>query len=76
MPLIQQRYNAAYQLTAQVSPIRDLNIDINLDRTFDKNYSELYKDTTGPAGLAAVESLCNRKLQHELYFLSNPLRKF
>jgi cell surface protein SprA len=43
--LIQQRYNQRIGITAQVSPIRDLNIDINLDRTFDKQYSELYKDT-------------------------------
>ncbi|HTM94090.1 MAG TPA: cell surface protein SprA, partial [Flavisolibacter sp.] len=48
--LIQQRYNQHITLTAQVSPIRDLNIDITLDRSFDKNYSELYKDTTGTAG--------------------------
>jgi cell surface protein SprA len=43
--LIQQRYNQHINVTAQVSPIRDLNIDITLDRTFDKQYSELYKDT-------------------------------
>jgi cell surface protein SprA len=43
--LIRQRYNQKLSITAQVSPIRDLNIDINFDRTFDKNYSELYKDT-------------------------------
>lgn len=52
--LIQQRYNQHITLTAQVSPIRDLNIDITLDRTFDKNYSELYKDTTGTAGLSRL----------------------
>jgi cell surface protein SprA len=52
--LIQQRYNQHINLTAQVSPIRDLNIDITLDRTFDKNYSELYKDTTGTAGLSRL----------------------
>ena len=45
--LIQQRYNQHINATAQVSPFRDLNIDITLDRTFDKNYSELYKDTSG-----------------------------
>lgn len=49
--LIQQRYNERISITAQVSPIRDLNIDINVDRTFDKGYSELFKDTTGTAGL-------------------------
>ncbi len=45
--LIQQRYNQHISITAQISPIRDLNIDLNLDRTYDKNYSELFKDTGG-----------------------------
>lgn len=49
--LIQQRYNQRISLTAQVSPIRDLNIDVSLDRTFDKQYSELYKDTGRNSGL-------------------------
>jgi len=52
--LIQQQYNQRINLTAQVSPIRDLNIDITFERTFDKNYSELYKDTTGTAGLSRL----------------------
>lgn len=44
--MIQQRYNQRLNITAQVSPFRDFNIDINLDKTFDKQYSELYKDTS------------------------------
>ena len=44
--LIQQRYNERLNITAQLSPIRDLNIDITLDKSFDKRYSELYKDTS------------------------------
>jgi len=44
--MIQQRYNQRLNLTAQVSPFRDFNIDINLDKNFDKQYSELYKDTS------------------------------
>lgn len=44
--MIQQRYNQRLNLTAQVSPFRDFNIDLNLDKTFDKQYSELYKDTS------------------------------
>jgi cell surface protein SprA len=49
--LIQQRYDQRLNLTAQVNPVRDFNIDLNLDKTFNKNYSELYKDTTGlPTG--------------------------
>ncbi|HWR33236.1 MAG TPA: cell surface protein SprA [Chitinophagaceae bacterium] len=52
--LIRQRYNQRLNITAQVSPFRDFNIDINLDKTFDKQYSELYKDTTGLSGLARL----------------------
>ncbi len=44
--MIQQRYTQRLNLTAQVSPFRDFNIDINLDKTFEKSYSELYKDTS------------------------------
>ena len=52
--LIRQRYNQRLNITAQVSPFRDFNIDVNLDKTFDKQYSELYKDTTGNSGLARL----------------------
>jgi cell surface protein SprA len=45
--LIQQRYNQHINVTAQFSPIRDLNVDITFDRVYDKSYSELQKDTTG-----------------------------
>jgi len=44
--MIQQRYNQRLNITAQVSPFRDFNIDLNLDKTFDKQYSELFKDTS------------------------------
>jgi cell surface protein SprA len=49
--LIQQRYNQKLNITAQLSPIRDLTIDVNFDKTFDKQYSELFKDTSGTDGL-------------------------
>jgi cell surface protein SprA len=52
--LIQQRYNQHISVTAQVMPVRDLNIDITFERTFDKQYSELYKDTTGSSGLTRL----------------------
>jgi cell surface protein SprA len=52
--MIQQRYNQRLSITAQVSPIRDLTIDFNLEKTFDKQYTELYKDTTGVAGLTRL----------------------
>ncbi len=45
--MIRQRYNERLNITAQVSPFRDFNIDINFDKSFDKQYSELYKDTLG-----------------------------
>ncbi len=44
--LIQQRYNQRINVTAQLTPIRDLSIDINFEKTYDKQYSELYKDTS------------------------------
>jgi cell surface protein SprA len=49
--LIQQRYNQHINITAQLMPIRDFNVDITLDRVFDKNYSELDKDTNGTSGI-------------------------
>ena len=52
--MIQQRYNQRLSISAQVSPFRDFNIDLSLDKTFDKQYSELYKDTTGFAGLTRL----------------------
>lgn len=52
--LIQQRYTERLNLTAQVSPLRDFNIDLNLDKSFNKQYSELYKDVTGTSGLSRL----------------------
>ncbi|HEY0059933.1 MAG TPA: cell surface protein SprA, partial [Flavisolibacter sp.] len=49
--LIQQRFTQRLTVTAQVSPIRDLNIDLNLEKTFSKEYSELVKDTGMNSGL-------------------------
>ncbi len=45
--LIQQRYDQRLNITGQVTPLRDFNIDLNLDKSFTKNYSELFKDTSG-----------------------------
>jgi cell surface protein SprA len=42
-----QDYSQRLNVTAQLSPFRDLIIDLNLDKAFGKNYTELYKDTTG-----------------------------
>ncbi len=55
--MIQQRYNERLSITGQLSPIRDLTIDINYDKTFSKQYSELYKDTSGGVtGLARLNA--------------------
>ncbi len=42
-----QDYSQRLNMTAQLSPFRDLTIDLNYDKTFGKNYTELYKDTSG-----------------------------
>ncbi|HEY6502827.1 MAG TPA: cell surface protein SprA [Chitinophagaceae bacterium] len=44
--MLQQRYVQRLNITAQLTPIRDLNIDVNFDKSYDKQYSELYKDTS------------------------------
>ncbi|RYY58544.1 MAG: cell surface protein SprA, partial [Chitinophagaceae bacterium] len=44
--MVQQRFTQRLGITAQLSPLRDLNIDVNFDKDFSKNYSELYKDTS------------------------------
>ncbi|UAY52556.1 T9SS outer membrane translocon Sov/SprA [Ferruginibacter albus] len=46
--LFQQTYTQRLTLTAQLEPVRDLNISINVSKSFNKNYSETFKyaDTT------------------------------
>lgn len=52
--LFQQSFDQTLTLSAQLEPVRDLNITLNLRKTFNKNYSETFKlaDTstagTGP----------------------------
>jgi cell surface protein SprA len=45
--LFQQAYNQRLTLTAQLQPVKDLNITLSASKSFNKNYSELFKDTTG-----------------------------
>ena len=45
--ILQQSYNQRITATAQIEPVRDLNISVTLSKTFNKNYSELFKDTVG-----------------------------
>jgi cell surface protein SprA len=42
--LYTQDYQQQINLTAQVEPIREFNVDVNIQKTFSKNYSELYKN--------------------------------
>ena len=48
----QQSFNQKLNITAQLQPFRDFNIDVNLDKTFGKTYTELFKDTTSTSGFA------------------------
>ncbi len=49
--LYRQNFEQHLSITAQLEPIRDLRIDLNLEKSFSKEYTELFKDTTGSAGL-------------------------
>jgi cell surface protein SprA len=46
--MLQQNLDQKITLTAQLEPVRDLNISINLSKSFTKNYSETFRyiDTT------------------------------
>ena len=47
--LFMQNFDQRLTVTAQLEPVRDLNISVNLSKTFSKNYSEVFRyiDTTG-----------------------------
>ena len=47
--LFTQNFDQRLTITAQLEPVRDLNISVNLSKTFSKNYSEVFRfiDTTG-----------------------------
>ncbi|MEO8710778.1 MAG: cell surface protein SprA [Parafilimonas sp.] len=48
--LFTQDYQQQVNITAQLEPIREFNIDVNIQKTFSKNYSELFKNlSTSPA---------------------------
>jgi cell surface protein SprA len=57
--LFRQTFEQRLSITAQLEPIRELVIDLNLDKTFTKEYSELFKDTTGSAGLRHLNPLAS-----------------
>lgn len=45
--LFQQNFDQRLTFSAQLEPIRDLNITLNMTKTFSKNYTETFKDTLG-----------------------------
>ena len=47
--LFTQTFDQRLTLSAQLEPVRDLNISVNVSKTFNKNYSETFRfvDTTG-----------------------------
>lgn len=57
--LFRQTFEQRLSVTAQLEPIRELLIDLNLEKTFTKEYSELFKDTTGSAGMSHLNPLAS-----------------
>lgn len=50
----QASFNQLLNITAQLEPVRDMNITLNWNKTFGKNYTELYKDTIGSGSFARL----------------------
>ncbi|MFI5155825.1 MAG: cell surface protein SprA, partial [Chitinophagales bacterium] len=50
----QAAYTQLINISAQLQPVRDMNITINLNKTFGKNYTELYKDTLSNGSFARL----------------------
>ena len=47
--LYQQDYQQQLNITAQLEPLREFNIDVNVQKTFSKNYNELFKNLPAPS---------------------------
>ncbi len=45
--MFRQSYDQRITFSAQLEPVKDLNITVNFSKNFNKSYTELYKDTTG-----------------------------
>ena len=75
--LIQQRYNQKISVTAQLSPLRDFNIDVTIEKTYDKAYSELFKDTSAfdNVGFTRLNPYALGRVQHYLYIVPNVVRE-
>ena len=50
----QASFNQLFNISAQLQPVKDMNITLNLSKTFGKNYTELYKDTVGQGNFARL----------------------
>jgi len=50
----QASFNQLINISAQLQPVRDLNITLNVNKTFGKNYTELYKDTTSQGSFSRL----------------------
>ena len=57
--LFRQNFEQRLSITAQLEPFREFRVDLNLDKSFTKEYSELFKDTTGSAGLRHLNPLAS-----------------
>jgi cell surface protein SprA len=57
--LFRQNFEQRFSITAQIEPVREWIIDLNLEKSFTKEYSELFKDTTGSAGLQHLNPLAS-----------------
>jgi cell surface protein SprA len=55
--LFRQTFEQRLGVTVQIEPIREFVIDLNLDKSFSKEFSELFKDTTGKAGMFHLNPL-------------------
>lgn len=50
--VFQQSYTQTINVTAQLQPLPNLNIDLTLQKSFSQQYSELFKDTLGNGNFA------------------------
>ncbi|MBL0054603.1 MAG: cell surface protein SprA [Chitinophagaceae bacterium] len=55
--MFMQNFDQRLTLSAQIEPIRDLNITLNLSKTFNKNYTETFRFVDTSGGI-------NRKFMH------------
>jgi cell surface protein SprA len=57
--LFRQNLEQRLGINALIEPVRDLRIEVNLEKSFTKEYTELFKDTSGRAGLSHLGPLAS-----------------